>query len=516
MRRREFLLAAAPAPRVAARLEEIPRLVLLPDQRYAGFFIRRTAAGQEAARIDSTNGVTWQAPSRLFPLDPRPGGWLYTEALVDQNGEIHLFLLNEAGTGRTRNIDIWHTRSTGTRTRWPAPKRIWTGYTGSLNSVIQMRGGRVLLPFSYRTPRTWRERGTGTGAFTFTGSFNSTLIYSDDQGASWEQAPAHLKVPTPDINGSYGAVEPVVVQLNDGRVWMLIRTQLGRFWESFSPNGIEWSAPQPTRLLSSDSPAGLVRLADGRLVLLWNNCQRFPYAHGGRHVLHAAISTNDGRTWSGYREAARDPRNGEPPPPHGDHGTAYPYPLAGRDGKVLFATGQGSGRRILVELDPEWLNEKSQTDDFASGLDQWSTFATRGIAADRGAMRIERADSDWPAVAVWNFPNGASGSVRIALTPSATLDARILLTDHFSTPLDEEDFLNCLYGFDCGRAMLTPERRQEIELEWNAAKRECTVKLDGRGVGVIPSSRESAGANYLRIRVKRGSMHVHRVEARVQ
>ena len=88
-----------------------------------------------------------------------------------------------------------------------------------------------------------------------------TLVYSDDAGATWHLSPAALKVPTPNLY-AYGAVEPVVLELEDGRVWMLLRTQLGRLYESFSEAGVVWSRPRPTRLISSDSPVGLVRLPD--------------------------------------------------------------------------------------------------------------------------------------------------------------------------------------------------------------------------------------------------------------
>ena len=142
------------------------------------------------------------------------------------------------------------------------------------------------LPFSYMTSRSWRNRGGGLDAFTYTGQFDSTLIYSDDAGDTWHLANS-LRTPAPNLGPVYGAVEPVVIQLKDGRVWMLIRTQLGRFWESFSEDGANWSRPQPTSIINSDSPAGIVRLDDGRIVLLWNGCLRFPYAYGGRHVLHA-------------------------------------------------------------------------------------------------------------------------------------------------------------------------------------------------------------------------------------
>ena len=142
--------------------------------------------------------------------------------------------------------------------------------------MLQLRDGRILLPFSYSIPARWNNRGRTLADFSYRGYYRSTVLFSDDLGATWNTGPQSLPVPVPDISYAYGAVEPVAIELADGRVWMLIRTQMGRFYEAFSRDGLRWSDPRPTRLLSSDSPAGLVRLADGRLVLLWNNCLRFP------------------------------------------------------------------------------------------------------------------------------------------------------------------------------------------------------------------------------------------------
>lgn len=173
------------------------------------------------------------------------------------------------------------------------------------------------------TNRSWSNRGEGFYAFTYTGKFNSTALYSDDYGDKWQLSPSVLRTPTPNITTILGAVEPVVLELKDGRVWMLIRTQMGRFYESFSADGVEWSRPRPTEIISSDSPAGLIHVKDGRILLIWNNCLRFPYAYGGRHVLHAAVSADEGHTWRGYREIVRDPNRLEPSPPSGDHGVSY-------------------------------------------------------------------------------------------------------------------------------------------------------------------------------------------------
>jgi len=421
--------AAPPAP--LASFGEKPVFAQLKDGTLIALFSRTSAESAEVRERRSTDaGVTWTEEETLLTLDPKTGGWSLPEALVDRDGALHLFFLNDEGTGVVlnkpgyrgeRKLCIWHAKSPDGRTGWTEPKRVWDGYTGALNSVIQMSSGRILLPFSCMTERRWSDRGEGLDAFTFRGQFDSTLVYSDDAGDTWTLSPSKLKVPTPDIVSAYGAVEPVVVQLAGGRVWMLVRTQQGRFYESFSDDGAEWTPARPSAIESSDSPAGLVRVPDGRLVLLWNNCQRYPYAHGGRQVLHAAVSSDEGRTWLGGREIARDRLRDQPPPSSGDHGTAYPFPVALQDGRVLFATGQGEAERVAcMVLEPDWLLETRQTETFEDGMEDWSAFGTRGVGvvadptnSQPKVLSLQKTDRDWPACAVWNFPAGARGTLRL-------------------------------------------------------------------------------------------------------
>ena len=531
-------------PRCIARIDARPRICVLPDGGLLGAYVSNDAHRQHVMALRSSDGgSSWSDPEALFPLDDEAGRWAGCEVLVDRRGEIHLFLLNDAYTGviddpsgegeidrsalAARRLDIWHAR--GRPGRWQPPRRIWEGYTGALNSVIQMDSGRILLPFSRLTGRTWARRGTGLDAFWYVGQFSSTLVYSDDSGETWLPSPAELNVHTPSI-GLYGGCEPVVIQLADGRVWMLIRTQLGRFYESFSTDGIAWTPPRPSALLSSDSPAGLVRLPDGRLVLLWNKCLRFPYAHGGRHVLHAAISEDEGRSWIGHREVVRDPLNHQPPPPRGDHGTAYPFPTALPDGRVIMTTGQGAGRVQVVVLEPDWLYETRQEDRFACGLPSWSHFGCRGVetrqhpTGQESVLSLRRVDPEWPAAAVWNFPHGTRGRVVLdLLVEPGAAGVHLLLMDHFSVPFEPEDRLHALFQVDIAAAReetdvprahategeggmplttlrLSSSRWHTVEIRWDISARIATLDADGEAVGRLPLLHQSSGVCYLRLR----------------
>lgn len=240
-------------------------------------------------------------------------------------------------------------------------------------------------------------------------------------------------------------------------------------------------------------------------MLLWNNCQRFPYAYGGRQVLHAAISEDDGKTWTGYREVLKDPKRAEPPPPGGDFGTAYPFPATAFDGEVLIRSGQGKGRTALVSLDPKWLYETSAQTDFAKGLDDWTWFGTKGVertAFDgKPVMRIAKTHAAWPAGAVWNFPNGHAGKLSMRFRLEAGFrGANLALADHYSPPWDKEDRFYSLWNVALESLRAVPDKWHRLDIEWSIAGRIARVSLDGVRAATLPLQHASAGANYLRIR----------------
>jgi hypothetical protein len=120
-----------------AALPERPVFARLADGRLLA--VSMPEPGSEVrARTSVDRGVTWGEPVSLLRLPPEPGGWAGLELLADRDGELHLFLLNDAGTGvirtgegqhlespASRRLDIWHARSTGGGRSWPLPRCIW-------------------------------------------------------------------------------------------------------------------------------------------------------------------------------------------------------------------------------------------------------------------------------------------------------------------------------------------------------------------------------------------------------
>lgn len=86
-----------------------------------------------------------------------------------------------------------------------------------------------------------------------------------------------------------------VVELREGRLWLLNRTKLGLV-ESFSADrGLTWSVVKPSRINHATSRHFLTRLQSGNLLLVKHGAidQRI-----GRSHLMAFLSRDEGTTWS--------------------------------------------------------------------------------------------------------------------------------------------------------------------------------------------------------------------------
>jgi hypothetical protein len=506
------------------------RALHLPDGPIIAFSIARDEKTRQQTmqgRYSTDNGGTWSDPKDLFQFPRKAGGFGLFEALVDQQGEIQIATLcdgnsgilfpKEEGTGTPAYdiLEIWHASSKSKATSWNAPQRIREGKGGDLLSFIQLRNGRLVLPICFATGRTIYKRGGAFLDFTYSGDESCTSMYSDDNGNTWHESPDVLSVETPDLH-TYGCDEPVAIQLKDGRVWMLMRTQKGRFYESFSNDGARWSPPHPTRLISSDSPAALIRLRDDSLVLFSNACLRYPYAYGGRYVLHGAVSRDDGRTWHGFREIARDVHRNERPTFQEDYGVAYSFPTQTTDGHILFSNWveQGDTRRFRL-FDPAWLAQTQQQCNFSDDLDDWSIFGSKGVEIQRDpdqknmkVLSLRKADPQWPAGAVWNFPMGHQGRLRLRfMLRSGFGGANLGLTDHFSPPWDLEDEFHSVFNLPISKSgvllpgvKLAAGQWHTMELDWDIKGRKCEVFLNDQQVGAIDDNRRSDGVNYLRLR----------------
>lgn len=152
------------------------------------------------------------------------------------------------------------------------------------------------------------------------------VYFSDDQGSSWQRSKGSIMVwPLPgekNLGGFGGTSEPVVAELKNGRILMLLRTKVGRFFQSHSDDGgNEWHEATPTVLSSGDVPCDIDRFhISGRLVVIWNQTSGQEIQNGYyRSRLSVATSGDEGKTWQNFKTIDSSPglpkRDRISPPP---------------------------------------------------------------------------------------------------------------------------------------------------------------------------------------------------------
>jgi len=278
------------------------------------------------------------------------------------------------------------------------------GPEGSLtNSQVNRGEGFIArLPLALRSRHRWVQPIQHRAE----SPLQPGVLLSDDDGRTWRE----VMLPSPPIHRvewphegvrwqNYGC-EPSVVELSDGRLWMLIRTAQDCHYEAFSDDGGEaWTKPSPSRFYGTITMPLLFHMSDGRLLAVWNNSTPLPELNHdkqpglsraereglwedvftNRDVLHAALSADDGRTWRGFRELyLNERRNDVDFRSSGgnalslDKSIHQSQALELPEKKILLAFGQHPLCRRLIIFDPDWLLESHREDDFSLGLGGWS------------------------------------------------------------------------------------------------------------------------------------------------
>ena len=199
------------------------------------------------------------------------------------SGEILLFhLVNNSPD----DIRLVITRSTDETKSWSAPLEITSqrGYHMIANSrVVRLKTGRILCPV------------TLSRSNTTTGPFQTVIYFSDDDGHTWKKGQGTLSAP------QRGAMDPALLELTDGRVLQIIRTQVGKLWHSYSlDHGNTWSPAKPWDIVAPEAPATIARIPNtGEIILIYNPNFTQGADHGGeRTPLAVVISSDEGKTWT--------------------------------------------------------------------------------------------------------------------------------------------------------------------------------------------------------------------------
>ena len=376
------------------------------------------------------------------------------------------------------------------------------GYDGTNNRFIKLSDKFVhvmKLPFFLESCNRWFIIGEHRYADM---SKNIVIFYSDDDGESWTEnvidktAPMfEIKPPHKDVRWQEYSCEPTIAELSDGELIMLVRTSQNYHYIYRSDDkGKTWSEPLPSAFHGTITMPVLHKLSDGRIVLFWCNNQPMPELEHekafppldnatkkgiwedvftNRDANHLAISEDDGKTWTGFRELflntirnnadfrAIGGVNSRDKSVHQAQILELPY------NKLLVHFGQNSISRKAVILDIDWLYEKERFEDFRLGLCNVSTHmyvksnlgGYRGFSGHcaynrtNGALLIPDPDGNFEEAlqicrieddrlvykkqgVVWNFPASQKGRVEIKLRVINS-GVAISLTDHWYNPCDE-------------------------------------------------------------------------------
>ena len=203
------------------------------------------------------------------------------------------------------------------------------------NRVVRLaqgpRSGRILLPLA--SPWPWDvEDLHGT-------DIRSWVLYSDDDGATWQPSKSMLSGP------KRGLMEPYIIELADGRLRMWMRTQVHCQYESVSEDGGRtWSEAKPGPLVSPESPVAIARhQASGLLVVVWNHNRKSNHT-ADRTPICVAFSEDEGESWFGEQRLDPD-AYGE----NGDCSFSYPsVDFLGDRGFITYY--ENRNRRISLVL----------------------------------------------------------------------------------------------------------------------------------------------------------------------
>jgi hypothetical protein len=265
------------------------------------------SSDHSAARIAEVHsddrGRTWSEPA-LFLKRGSSINVMSVSVLRLRDGRIAMFYCVKNSALDCRP---WMRLSADDGATWSKPAVVVKapGYFVLNNDrVVQTHTGRLIVPVAFHRalpPAPARRRGNDAPRNDLRGII---LWYcSDDCGLSWREADSWWALPVPS---AAGLQEPGVVELADHSLQAWARTDVGRQYGFQSQDdGLTWTPPRPTKLVSPCAPASIKRLpGSGQLLAVYNDYSgRFPHplgAHpyGGRTPLVAALSNDGGRTWS--------------------------------------------------------------------------------------------------------------------------------------------------------------------------------------------------------------------------
>ncbi len=217
----------------------------------------------KGTRTSKDKGITWSEPRPIYqgekPGIPDGGLILRTRegvivVMYTDSSTTHWEWDEAKGEAKDPRMDTWAIRSLDDGKTWVDRQLIQKGYCQPMHS-IQTRSGHIVVPVQrlISDPVRW---GTST-------------CVSEDNGKTWRRSNL---IDMGGVGLHDGVIEPTVVELKDGRLYMLMRTAWDRLWEAYSwDKGLSWRQVGPSNIPTASSAGYITRLASGRIALVWTS-----------------------------------------------------------------------------------------------------------------------------------------------------------------------------------------------------------------------------------------------------
>jgi sialidase-1 len=245
-----------------------------------------------ATMLSSDDGYTWSDYCILADNNPGDTNVHYPLLLGLHSGDILMYYIryHEIKPAAPLNFTSFMCKSSDDGQTWTDP----VAHHIIGRPMIQLSTGRILMS-NQKVAGQW----CGQGDHQIAGGY-----YSDDDGQTWTESQTFADLPL------RGAMEPHIVELRDGRLMMVLRTQIGAIFKSYScDGGANWSKPQTTGIRGPESMRCLKRIpTNGDLILIWNHSEFDPeYDHDGKRTpLTVAISKDDGESFENFKDIETD------------------------------------------------------------------------------------------------------------------------------------------------------------------------------------------------------------------
>lgn len=218
------------------------------------------------------SGGKWSEPQPVA----REAGVPTWNPVLFRGRDNRLWLFYKVGPSPETWTGAYKTSSDGRKT-WSEATPLPAGLLGPIkNKPIRLASGDIVAGTSVESYRSW----------------TAWVERSADEGKTWTK---HGPIV---ISGEpFGLIQPTLVETAPERLRAFMRSRQGFIYVAHSSDGgRNWSSARPTTLPNPNAGIDSVRLADGRILMVYNHSTR------ERTPLSVAVSSDGGETWTPFAQ----------------------------------------------------------------------------------------------------------------------------------------------------------------------------------------------------------------------